>query len=236
MKILIATPTYDNRVHITYMQSVMGLIQAFARTRPDVEFVFLTVAGTIIERMRNAMATRVLLDRSFSHLLFVDSDMGFRPQLVEKMLAFDHPVVGCLYPQRVAGSKKFVHEDSIVPGIAATSDFIRVHLIGCGVMLVQRGALEKMRERISDLWVAASPNSPYGAYSWCSSGVLQCFSSVQQHEGFFLGEDAAFCARWAQACGGEIWACFTESLDHVGQFTARGSYADKMKAAAPPPP
>src|SRR5262249_60962108 len=89
-------------------------------------------------------------------------------------------------------------------------------------MLVQRGALEKMRERISDLWVAASPNSPYGAYSWCSSGVLQGFSSAQQHEGIFLVEAAASCARWAQPLGGLARRRATQAHAHPAQHIAPG--------------
>src|SRR5690242_2717596 len=35
-----------------------------------------------------------------SHILFIDSDMGFPPEAVLDMLMFDEPVVGAIYPQR----------------------------------------------------------------------------------------------------------------------------------------
>jgi hypothetical protein len=226
-RMLLGTPTYDNRVHSTYALSLLDLKEACR----GIELVPCLTAGTVIEKQRNAMATRVLTDASFTHLLFVDSDMGFRPSLIEKMLAFDHPVVGCLYPWR--GKDKFVEEASIVPGIAPVSGFFQVRLIGCGVMLVQRRALELMRERMPEIWATSAEDSPYRAYPWCASGVLQCFSSVQQHTGWFLSEDAAFCARWG-ACGGDIWACGSEPISHAG---VTGTYieAAARKTVRPAP-
>ena len=37
---------------------------------------------------------------SYTHLLFIDSDMGYAPTLIDKMINFDKPLTGCVYPKR----------------------------------------------------------------------------------------------------------------------------------------
>src|SRR5260221_10260862 len=48
------------------------------------------------------MATTIWYDSmpDFTHLLFIDADMGFPAELVLDMLMFDEPLVGTIYPQR----------------------------------------------------------------------------------------------------------------------------------------
>ena len=41
-----------------------------------------------------------LLKTDASHLLFLDADMGFDPQLIVDMIAFDQPLTGAAYPKR----------------------------------------------------------------------------------------------------------------------------------------
>ena len=40
----------------------------------------------------------------------------------------------------------------------------------------------------------------------------------------YLSEDYAFCHRWAQGCGGEIWMDVQSVVTHVGHYGYRGSF------------
>lgn len=77
-----------------------------------------------------------------THILFVDADMSFEPQLVLDMIDFDKPLVGCLYPKRTlpiawVGSK-LEGENEIVNG------FMKVEGIGFGVTLISRPCIQAM--------------------------------------------------------------------------------------------
>src|SRR5262245_10104929 len=71
-----------------------------------------------------------------SHILFIDADMGFPPQLVMSMLALGEPVVGAIYPHRKLETSWVGSIDS--PSPARRGDFIEVDGIGFGVALVAR--------------------------------------------------------------------------------------------------
>jgi hypothetical protein len=49
---------------------------------------------------RNYLLTLWYNKTDASHLLFVDADMGFGPQLIFDMVALDKPITGVIYPKR----------------------------------------------------------------------------------------------------------------------------------------
>ena len=47
--------------------------------------------------------------------------------------------------------------------------------------------------------------------------------------GIFVGEDIAFCKRWVEGCGGEIWSVVTETILHVGTDRFVGRFLTKLE-------
>jgi hypothetical protein len=180
-------------------------------------------------------------------LLFLDADMGFAADLIERIIDFDKPMVGCLYPNRqrklarlmdaarggaepasaLDAANTYVGVPLIEDGRAETlGPFIRAREIGTGIMLVKREVLEKL--------VAAYPElrTDDPVYRGLGMGpISQLFDSFQGPSGMFLGEDVAFCRRWTERCGGEIWACYDAEIAHVGRDVVRGNYANRLPAA-----
>ncbi|MBX6426936.1 MAG: hypothetical protein IRZ09_13560 [Variibacter sp.] len=100
MKILIATPAYGETVTTTYFDAILWLREHFRERHPHIRFEHKFMSLAMLPFVRNFFASLVLNDPSFTHLLFVDADMGFAPSLIENMIAVDKPVVGCFCPQR----------------------------------------------------------------------------------------------------------------------------------------
>jgi hypothetical protein len=107
MKILIATPAYGGQVTTTYCETLVGLLDHFAEKHPHVRFEHKFLSLSLLPFMRNVFANLVMQDESFTHLLFVDADMGFSPSLIERMIAADKAVVGAIYPHRRFDLDKF---------------------------------------------------------------------------------------------------------------------------------
>jgi len=261
MKIMIATPAYGGEVTTTYVDTLLWLLDHFREKHPHIRFQHKFLSLSLLPFMRNLYASLVLQDKSFTHLLFVDADMGFAPSLVEHMIAAGKPVVGSMAPHRKLDLAKFyslkdeiadptiarlvaadyVNAGSIdfVKGGAKPGDVrsfddlvvdgpcIRVRKTGAGVLLIERGVFEKLRERYPELWCThiADTYANFGL----TEGVLQCFEPLPNEHGLYAGEDSAFCRRWVEGCGGEIWSVVTETIVHVGPEKYVGNFLTKLQ-------
>jgi hypothetical protein len=252
MKILIGTPAYDQQLTSPYVTSVVQLIQDHARRQTGIEFELEIRTSADIAQLRNYFASRVLSDESYSHLLFVDADMGFPVPLIDKLLKRNKPLVAAFCPRKhldiprlhrfarrfdnaddaLTAATNWIAETDVIAGKAGTAEFdedgfTRVRVIGAGIMLIERSVLHRMREAYPDLWLKSVPPGYFGTFS---GGALLCFAPLRdQTTGLFVTEDVAFCRRWADRCGGEIWACASEAITHLGRFAYKGKLLDKFE-------
>lgn len=253
MKILIATPAYGGVVHAAYHEAVLATVLYFKDNFPGIAFEARTLSLSVISTARNVFASMVLNDASFTHLLFIDADMGFSPSLIARMLAFNKPITGIVAPQRRLDYEAYHnargHTDN--PAIAKViandyvggdgevlrnadgeieiaDGFVRVRQTGTGIMLIERSVLDTMRARLPKLWLpdAGEKMRRIGL----TGGLLQCFDPVRDTDGVGLGEDVSFCRRWTQELKGEIWANIDEPIVHVGQDSYTGHYLTKLRA------
>lgn len=261
MKIMIATPAYGGEVTTTYCDALIWLLDHFREKHPHIRFQHKFLSLSVLSFMRNLYASLVMQDESYSHLLFVDADMGFAPSLIEHMIRADKPVVGSMAPLRNLDLAKFyalrdqiadptvarlvamdyVNAGSIDftggaarPGDSLSSDHlvvdgpcIRVRRTGAGVLLIKREVFETLRQRYPELWCERIEDT-YANFG-LTKGVLQCFEPMPNEHGLYGGEDAAFCRRWVEGCGGEIWSVVTETIVHVGPEKYVGNYLTKLR-------
>lgn len=100
IKLLIAIPTAGT-VKFIFAYSLASLIARLTQgitTRPDEEFS-VSIEGqvsSVIHSNRELLA-RHSVDNGYTHLLFIDDDMGFNPSAVDIMMGRRHPVVACNY-------------------------------------------------------------------------------------------------------------------------------------------
>jgi hypothetical protein len=247
MKIMIGTPAYGYQVTAEYHSSVLKLVQEFAKRRPEIAFESKIVGSALLAMNRNVLAALALHDPGFTHLLFLDGDMGFAAELIERMIDFDKPWWGASIPTASASwrdhrlgprwsraakaldaGNTYVGVPLIEAGRAETlGPFIRAREIGTGVMLIKREVLEQLAAACPEL----RTDDP--VYRGLGMGpITQMFDSYQAPSGLFVGEDVAFCRRWIERCGGEIWACYDAQIAHVGRDVVRGNYADRLSAGA----
>jgi hypothetical protein len=208
------------------------------------QLAFASVAYADIAESRNFLLTHWFDKTDASHLLFMDSDMGFEPQLVVEMLALKKPMVGAISPRRQVDLKRLytiaseggadaeraisrAHDYIVQPvrGRAAgrAKGFIEVDGCGAGVMLIARECIDQMLKKLPKLSDTTAPgNSPLARGL---NRLIRAFDPITL-DGGRLSEDFSFCHRWRVECGGEIWASTDRKITHVGVHHYEGRWAD----------
>jgi hypothetical protein len=236
-------------VTVQYLQSLLAAKAHVERLGARV--VVDTIANeSLIPRARDACAARFLAARGeggepFTHLFFIDADVGFPPWAIERLVRFGEPVTAAAYPlKRVAWARaaELAHAGRAAAELEAVAsdyalevelpattrdDFIAVRSTGTGFLCVARAALEQMAagavryENAIAGYAQASPSfelaPPLDFRALFTAGV-------DAETGAYLSEDYTFCRRW-RALGGAIWVDLRAPLVHVGAHEHRGDVA-----------
>lgn len=225
--ILICVPAYGQTMYAQTAQSVFSLGQYL--TREGIRNSLMWYSGADIEEIRNLFIT-AWYDAypEYSHLLFVDSDMGFPPELVRDMIWFDKPLMGTLYAKRKA-------EPSIVgtlpPGHSSKDiayGFMKSEGLGTGVMMISRDVVKTMLEKIPKLSRPIQSSLAEASPDMKLTRIIHAFDKIKNDE-YQLSEDMSFCRRWV-AIGGEIWANVAHRISHVGPFDYAIRYQGILEA------
>ncbi len=243
--ILIASPTYDGSVRKEYMQSIMQLTDYFRQT--GIQWDMFLEPATVLHIMRSVMASKALLDENVTHLLFVDTDMGFTVAAVAKLIESGKDVVGCAYPYRTvplhlpvtgpcdsfrqAISEVVPYAIRFPPGLSSIevdNGMCEVVSIGTGLLLISTKALQTMVDR--GAVERYTTGFPYN--QWYSGASYYGFFDHIKIDGSYIGEDYSFCHRWTTACDGKIFANVDSEIMHIGNLPVIGRYIDRLKTGA----
>ncbi len=166
-----------------------------------------------------------------THLLFIDADMGFSPQLVTDMLLFDEPLVGAIYPHRRL-PQSWVGSGDGSPTTQRRAGFMAVEGIGGGGMLIRRDVVTRMLAQMPeivdtriDLHPAKDILTQGGA-----TRLIRAFEKLDLPERGVVSEDLSFCIR-AKRCGIQTWGAIGHRISHVGDFDFAARFLDQVEQA-----
>jgi hypothetical protein len=252
VSLAVFVPTYDFKIYIQTASSLSAL-QDEARSRKIDCATFFFPGDPVVQRVRNACVAKFLSSKQFSHMLFVDADVEFSPKTVMRMIKFDMPVTCAAYPKKAYRSEKMrgfaprdldhhhraslsyvvtFEDPDVMEGKAkpppAPHGFAKVTSAGGGLLLIRRDALQTMIERFPELRYRPSGGyyvtSPEIAGNWYGFFDPLVLESTRE----FAAEDVAFCHRWIEGCGGEIWCDLDATMSHHGYAEFKGNLADTL--------
>lgn len=228
--VFMAIPAFGDIVQRNTFLTSHALSQAFAQK--GIGFGVSMFSFPDIAELRGIFTT-IWYDvvKQSNHLLFVDSDMSFPPELVLDMLMFDEPLVGSLYPQRRlpmtwAGS-------GTGEGMAERrGNFMRVEGVGMGCTMIRRDLITAMIERMPDL-VDETINMHPAKDLLTMAGANRLFRFFEKlvipGRGT-VSEDLSFCIRAGQL-GVPTWAAIGHRMSHTGFYSYEGCYLEEVNKA-----
>jgi hypothetical protein len=245
VNLVIATPCFGGQISILYAASIFKL-QTLVRAYRDVSLKILFKDGdALITRARSSLVSQFLDDPSATHLLFVDSDIGFEPDEVLRLIQCGAEMCAAIYPVKridwdkvktnietarpnpAAAALKYVFEVDDPSAVIEKGGFIRVRYAGTGFLMIQRGALERMCARYPQLQYKRDHSTDAATTSDSRFALFECMIA---EDGTYLSEDFAFCKRWTDM-GGEIWADLKSKLNHVGPMAFHGDLSSQFAVA-----
>jgi hypothetical protein len=245
VNLVVATPCFGGQISVHYATSVFKL-QKLARTYRDFNLKILFKDGdALITRARASLVSQFLDDPDATHLLFVDSDIGFEPEQVVRLIQSGADVCAATYPVKridwdkvktsiesgranpAAAALRYVFEVDDPGAVIEKSGFVKVRYAGTGFLMIRRRALEQMCARYPHLQYQRDHSLDAATASNNRFALFECMIA---EDGTYLSEDFAFCKRWTDM-GGEIWTDLNSRLDHIGPMTFCGDLSSQFVAA-----
>lgn len=166
-----------------------------------------------------------------NHILFIDADMGFPPDMVLDMILFNEGLVGTIYPQRRqplswagSGTGNQVTE--------RRGNFMRVEGVGMGCTLIRRDVVTAMIEKFPEMIDTRLALHPSGETlkQAGANRLLRFFEKMDMADRGVISEDLSFCIRAAEV-GFPCWAAIGWRISHVGPYDYGARYLDMVEAA-----
>ena len=94
---LIATPSHNSSVFINYMFSAIQFQEACLSAGMRLDFFF-RHGDSLITRARNDCVAYFLGNSQYTHLFWIDADIGYSPEAAFRLLLADRDVAAGVYP------------------------------------------------------------------------------------------------------------------------------------------
>ena len=185
--VLIGVPTLDSikTETVASLFSASAMIEARAKLHIHTSSLVHDARNKIVDAARESGAT---------HLIFIDSDMKFPPEAINKLLKEDKDIIGGLYYRKQPPHFPLVHEKDgdkiIIPRTFPKNEPFKVFGTGTGFMMIKMKVFEKIKP------------------PWFYFGNFH---------GKAIGEDIYFCWK-AQKAGFDVWCDPTLGLEHIGTY------------------
>jgi hypothetical protein len=218
VKLFIATPAYDGKVFVPYALSLSTTVRELAEAGINIHICIKT-SGSLLVSERNSLV-EAFVRSDCTHMLCIDSDIGWEPKIVKKLIDKDEDFVGGVYPSRVKNQFVFrpkFNADGFL--YKNEKDLIEMEYIPAGFMLLTQNVFKVMREKYPELYFEPKHKDE-------DSKKGYAFFNTELWEGEFWGEDYIFCKR-ARDAGIRIWVDPFLKFDHSGN---KGSLSDVMQA------
>lgn len=244
--ILVATPCYNNSLNTNYVNSLLDLKDVCNLVGIKMT-VRLLGNESLITRGRNYYVNMMLTHKEYTHLLYIDSDIGYIATSILNMIKLNKDIVGIPYPKKSINWESVIKnatKENMNPDLLQVlsmdyvvnflnseakieKGFIECSYIGTGMMLIKREVIEVMKEK----YIHTKYRNDVGGYNEGDVdkenffALFDCFICPEEKR--YLSEDYAFCKR-AKECGFKIYADLNSHIIHLGSYPFLGHFGSHI--------
>lgn len=206
MKLYIAVPTHDRRVHVECMS---GILSAWS----ELQCVVAWHSGSFLPRLRDRIAHAFLNESDATHLLSVDSDIAWRSTDLAALVSLDVDFAFGQYRQK--NPRRLLCQTGL---IEQSGDLAEWERCGAGFLLLSRSCVNRLTTAAieqGEVYIdtdGIKRANLHGTQSWVDRETGE-----HRFERVAEGEDFALCRRW-RALGGRIYTDPRVELRHIGEF------------------
>jgi hypothetical protein len=247
---LIATPCHSSSLFLNYVLSAIRLQNASFSAGMALDFFF-RQGDSLVTRARNDCVAYFLANPQFTHLFWIDADIGYSPEAAFRLLLADRDVAAGVYPLKRedwpmdgvplgTNRQRFeelyarytVNTGRLGEDVALVIDadgFMKVREVPTGFMCIKR--------RVFDGLIKAFPELQY-VHDWPEGSVPKGFHyrffdvMVDPESNRYLSEDYGFCRLW-ENIGGEMYVDANSNLSHSGERVYTGDFGASLRNALP---
>ena len=259
-KIFVCTPMYGGLCNGVYTKACIDLVRLGNQYGMQIEFYYL-FNESLITRARNYCVDEFLRHKDYTHLMFIDSDIGFNPQDVLALAAIAEPgsdkdIVCGPYPKKTIAWEKI--KKAVDKGLADDNPQVLGNFVGdyvfnpasgqreiqldkpvevleggTGFMMIQRETFNKFKDKFPDF--AYYPDHVRSDHFDGERMIHMYFQALIENredgKPRYLSEDYMFC-QYARKAELKTWMCPWMRLTHSGSYMFSGGLVDLAQVGA----
>ncbi|RZL63296.1 MAG: hypothetical protein EOP81_13305 [Variovorax sp.] len=250
---VVMTPSHDGKFFQNYVLSLLNLVSQAERLGMPMQ-VYFHQGESLVTRARNNSVATFLANPQWTHLFWIDADIGFSVEAALRLLLSGYDIASGVYPLKrenwpaegvAAGTTREQFEAThtrytanAAAGEGAASDtvelvvqpdgFMRVAEAPTGFMVIKRAVFERLIGHYPELQYV--PDS----LGVADQGLHYRFFDVMVDPVTrrYLSEDFGFCRLWS-GLGESIYIDANSNLTHQGAKTYRGDFATSLQTFLP---
>jgi hypothetical protein len=248
---VVVSLSHDSKFFQNYVTSILNFAIEAERAHMRMQVLF-HQGESLVTRARNTCVARFLANPAWTHLFWIDADVGFSAQAAFRLLLSGYDIAAGVYPLKredwpeegvPAGTTRqrfeatFTRYPINAKASATTSKvelevrpdgFMKVDEAPTGFMVVRRAAFERL--------MASYPHLNYvpDDIGEADRGLHYRFFDVMvdPETRRYLSEDYGFCRLWS-GLGESIYIDANSNLSHQGAKVYRGAFADSLLTSLP---
>lgn len=211
MSIMIALPCHGGIVSEKTTMSLFNLGKLLVRN--NIPHGLLTQANSsLITIGRSKCANFFINNTEHEYLFFLDSDIGFNPEDVLKLLSHRVDIVSGAYPMKTIPIRYCCN---VIQPEQRKGDLIEIEGNGMGFVLIHRNVLLKMAQNFPDLKYTPPTDDSNVPPSQAELNNSYHYFMEHKEKDSFMSEDKSFFHR-ARMLGYDVWLDTTIKLQHIG--------------------
>lgn len=217
MSIMIGLPCGGGVVSEKTTLGLFNLGKALVRN--NIDHGLLTLANSsLITQARSKIANFFVNNTEHEYLFFLDSDIGFEPQDVIKLLSHQVPIVSGAYPMKIIPERYCI---DVSQPEQRQGDLLKINGNGMGFVLIHRQVFLDIAKQYPGLkYVPSDYHSDTPHTSAEMNNSYHYFAEHKSQNGF-MSEDKSFFHRASQV-GYNIWLDTSIRLNHTGYHIYQG--------------